>query len=471
MTPAQDIVFLVLDSVRHDAIGSDGDGFADVPFLEDTSSDSMSFQRAYAPAPWTVPSHASMFTGAYPTEHETSHGGKKYLNPEYPTLAEHLQNSGYYTELYTNNVHLVPEFGFTRGFDDITRGPLVSNDGDLIDWNEFIANREHDSGLAKYVEIFRHALENRHKKLIESLRAGLTMKAQHHRGDSGAQATVNHFESKETPDKPTFTFINLMEAHNPFRPPEAFREHEPLDVDGWQYELGEQSLSETELDILKSLYRGEIEYLDGMVRRLYELLADDDTVFIFTSDHGVSLGEHGKLYHGSCLYESTIHVPLIIDGIDRSDNIEEPVGIVSLYRTLLEMVGIEVPPHARGGNILETTDDCVLAEMHGTDDWLERHAQEHHGKEMARMVSATRRALVSSDEKLIRNEDTGETELYDVTEDPGEQRPIADNERIDAMEQTLEGIIGDFKLQKNSGEQEDLDREMEQKLQDLGYLK
>lgn len=471
MVQNQDIVFLVLDSVRYDAIGSSGDGFADVPFLENLATKGMSYQRAYAPAPWTVPSHASMFTGVYPTEHETSHGGKKYLNPEYSTLAEHLKNAGYHTELYTNNVHLVPEFGFTRGFDDITRGPLVSNDTGLIDWNEFIANREHESGISKYVEILRHIFENRDKELVESLRRGLEMKAHHHRGDSGAQAAVDHFAKRQDPEGPTFTFINLMEAHNPFRPPKSFREHEPLEVDGWRYELGEQSLSETELGILKSLYRGEIEYLDGIIQSLYELFADEDTIFIVTSDHGVSLGEHGKLYHGSCLYDTTIRVPLIINGIGRSDTVDEPVGIINLYRTLLEIADVEVPSHARGTNLLDPADNCVLAEMHGTDDWLEHHARENHGEEMEQMVSATRRAVICSDKKLIRNEDTKETELYNLTEDPTEQHPISGSDYTDRMGEVLEEIVDGFDVRQNIGEKESLDQEMRQNLQDLGYLK
>ena len=471
MTNDQDIVFLVLDSVRYDAIESSGNGFADVPFLEEFATKSVSFQRAYAPAPWTVPSHASMFTGSYPTEHETSHSGKKYMNPAYPTLAEKLQKAGYHTEIYTNNVHLVPEFGFTRGFEDITRGPLVSNDADLIDWNEFIAKREHESGPAKYAEILYHILNNRDKKVVESLKAGIQMKAQHYKNDSGAQAAIDHFEKRQTPDKPTFTFINLMEAHNPFRPPKEFREHEPLEVDGWEYELGERSLSEPELDTLKSLYQGEIEYLDQMVRRLYELLSDDDTIFVITSDHGVSLGEHGKLYHGSCLYETTVHVPLLINGVDRDENVEQPVGIIGLYQTLLELADIDVPSHARGTNVLEPTSECVFAEMHGADDWLEKHAKEHHGKKKARMVSATRRSLICSDEKLIRNEDTGETELYDLSADPNERDTLTDSSRTHKMEQRLDTIINKFEIRKNRGEQESLDKEMKQNLKDLGYLK
>lgn len=470
MSSTPDIVFLVLDSVRYDAVAAE-DGFADTPFLNELAAEGAAFERAYAPAPWTVPSHASLFTGAYPTEHGTSHGGKKYLNPEYPTLAEQFRDAGYYTELYTNNVHLVPEFGFTRGFNDVNRGPLVSNDADLINWNEFIENREHESGVSKYVEIFQHILENREKKLIESLRSGLEMKAQHHRGDSGSQAAVEHFERRQDPDEPTFTFINLMEAHNPFCPPEEFRDHEPLEVHGWEHELGERALSQREIGVLQDLYRGEIEYLNGMVQRLHSTLVDDETVFVVTSDHGVSLGEHGKLYHGSCLYDTTIHVPLIVSGASRSDDIEAPVGIIGLYQTLLEVAGIDVPPHARGTNLFKPEDECVLAEMFGSDEWLERHAREHHSEEMARMVAATRRALVRGDQKLIRNEDTGETELYDIANDPTEEFPLSDSDRTDRMEQRLDEIIDTFSVRENHGEQANLNEEMKENLRNLGYLK
>lgn len=470
MTSTPDIVFLVLDSVRYDAVTA-GDGFANTPFLDELSAESASFERAYAPAPWTVPSHASLFTGAYPTEHGTSHGGKKYLNPEYPTLAEQLRDAGYHTELYTNNVHLVPEFGFTRGFDEVNRGPLVSNGADLIDWNEFIENREHETGISKYVEILRHLFENRNKKLIESLRSGLEMKAQHHRGDSGAQAAVKHFKSRQTHNKPTFTFINLMEAHNPFRPPEDFRDHEPLKIHGWEYELGERTLSEHELGVLRDLYRGEIEYLDGIVQQLHSTLVDDDTVFVVTSDHGVSLGEHGKLYHGSCLYDTTIRVPLIVSGAGRSNDTESPVGIIGLYRTILEMVGVDVPSHVRGTNLFKPEDERVLAEMFGSDEWLERHAREHHSEGIARMVAATRRALICGDEKLIRNEDTGETELYDIADDPEEEFPLSDSDRINGMKRRLDEVIDTFSVRENHGEQANLNKNMKENLRNLGYLK
>lgn len=471
MTAPPNIVLLVLDSVRYDAVGPPGGGFADTPFLDELGAENVSFQRAYAPAPWTVPSHASMFTGVYPTEHQTSHGGKKFLNPEYPTLAEQLRDAGYYTELYTNNVHLVPEFGFTRGFDDITRGPLVSGNTSLIDWNEFIENREHESGLAKYIEILQHVVENRDKKVVESLKSGLQLKAQHHKGDSGAKDAVKYFENRDAADQPTFTFINLMEAHNPFRPPEKFREYEPLEVDGWKYELGERSLSERDLEALHALYHGEIEYLDEMVRRLYESLTGENTIFVVTSDHGVSLGEHQKLYHGSCLYDTTIHVPLIIDGVERADDIETPVGIIGLYRTLLELAGMDIPPYVRGTNVLRPEEEDVLAEMHGSDNWLERHARENHGEEKAEMVAATRRALICLDEKLIRNETTGETELYDLNAGATETQPLPDPARADALEKKLNDIIDSFTVRKNRGEQQELDQETRNKLKDLGYMK
>jgi hypothetical protein len=168
--PRPDVVILVLDTTRADKVGGEWDGVPLTPNLDALDSESVLFTRALAPAPWTVPSHASLFTGLYPHTHGAQHGNFR-LAPEFETLAERLAKRGYETVGITCNPWLHNKSGMQQGFD-------------------------------RFMEIY---------KLDEGEK------------DKGArlatEKAIRWLEEGENQEKPFLLFINYLEPHLPFEPP------------------------------------------------------------------------------------------------------------------------------------------------------------------------------------------------------------------------------------------------------------
>lgn len=471
MEDRPNIVCLVLDSARADTLSCYG-GPADTPNIDAIGDDGILFRNAFSPASWTVPSHASLFTGVYPSEHGTDKGSR-FLNPNYPTLAEQLRDVGYTTVLFTNNVHLTSEFGFDRGFDITASGHGVSADDDTIDWNEFLKHREHDSGLGKVLEILRHLWDHREKNLVQSLRQAVALKYHHHYGDNGARSTVDFFEGR-TFEEPYFIFINLMEPHNPFRPPSSYTDETPPDVTGWKYEAEMESLTDDQLQSLRWLYQRELEYVDARVGELRTLLDGENTVFTVTSDHGVAIGEHGLLYHGDGLYNCVTKIPLLISGPTDSRTVERPTSLLSLYRTYLKLAGLTPPDYTRGVHVLKDEDkredESVYMELQGQSDEILDAIREAKGAEVATACDKHQRAIVSGRYKYIYDIDENASELYDYWEDPREESPLDDPERAEEMAVRLDAIVDSLSPREYEGEITNLETDVEDQLKQLGYI-
>ncbi|WP_247009121.1 sulfatase [Halorientalis litorea] len=482
MSERPDIVVLMLDSVRADALSCYAGGDL-TPNIDAIADDGLLFENAFAPATWTVPTHASLFTGAYPGEHGTDKGNS-YLNPSYTTLAERLSGAGYETVLYSNNVHLTDEFGFTRGFDVAESSHAVSDDENVIDWNEFIAGRDHDSGPRKYLEILGHVWKNRDKDVVQSLRNASQLKYNYHFGDNGARAT-NRFLTDYEFDSPSFVFVNYMEAHNPFEPPDGYGTDEGSpDVEGWKYDSGMPGadLTDEQKETLKENYRGEIAYLDERIGDVYDELVDENTVFVVTADHGVAIADHGYLYHGTGLYNPVTKVPLVVAGTDRSGRIDHSVGLIGLYRTVCQLAGID--PEEGVDSTIRGSD--WLSVDANRDVYMERQGQAADFVEQVRAVQGNRaaaeadkyeRALVRGRHKYIREWDpeteswaTEGGELYDYVETPDESTELDDEDVRATMRAALDDVADSLEPRENTGGVSDLDSDVEDRLQELGYI-
>jgi arylsulfatase A-like enzyme len=450
------------------------------PNIDSIAAEGLLFENAFAPATWTVPTHASLFTGAYPSEHGTDKGNR-YLNPAYTTLAERLAESGYETVLYSNNIHLTSQFGFTRGFDVAESSHAVSDDDDVIDWNQFLGERDYHAGPEKYVEILHHLWNNRDKDIIESIRSAARLKYNHHFGDNGASVTNRFLRDREFSD-PAFIFVNYMEAHNPFEPPTGYGPEDATApaVEGWKYDNGMASLTNEQIASLRANYRGEVAYLDEQIGEIYEEF-DDNTVIVITGDHGVSLAEHGHLYHGTGLYNPVTKVPLIITGTGRTGRLDHSVGIISLYRTICRLAGIDpdngVDTPIRGINLLsDETDNDVFIERQGQAEEFVETVREARGETAAMEADKYERALVRGRYKYIRgydpdtNEWTTDSELYDYINTPDERTERDDESLRMEMATALDTIVDSLDLQTNTGGVGDLDDSVETRLQELGYI-
>jgi arylsulfatase A-like enzyme len=226
------------------------------------------YLEARTPAPWTVPAHASLFTGLEPRDHGADSGHLK-LDDDLPVLAGRLRDAGYRTQAYVANPWVGKEYGFDRGFDtfdEVWRG---------------VHGTEGEMGAGRIVDTIGRWLDWR-------------------AGNADARA------------KPFFVFVNFFEPHLPYNPPEEERARflfpgaDPARVerlrrfknpDEVKAILGLLQLDDADRAVLSSLYDGEIAYVDRRVGELVDGLKArgllDDTVVAVTSDHGEMLGEHG----------------------------------------------------------------------------------------------------------------------------------------------------------------------------------
>ena len=292
------VVLIVMDAVRADHLSCYGYNKPTTPFLEELAGNGVLFEGAFASAPWTPPSHASLFTGTYPSRHGVDVNENLYLGEENTTLAQILATTGYRTFAILPDAHLSSARGFHRGFND-------------------------------YVEMFRLPHFKLDFGIIETSARSLLL------GRDKRSSLINKLVKRWLTDNavrdiPFFAFINYKTAHNRYQSPWPFRrrfeikpaatqDKKKLDyfseAGGYSYMAGKFDMSEEDLAVVRSRYDGAMACIDHRIRDLVQFLKAqdpyDDTLIIVTADHGENFGEHRLAYHLFCLYDSLIRVPLI----------------------------------------------------------------------------------------------------------------------------------------------------------------
>ena len=333
---APNVLLIILDTVRGGSSSLLGYRRETMPNLEWLASRGVTFQRAVAPAPWTLPTHASVLTG-YPP-HELSVGFFSPLDDQQATLAEVLADNGYATAGFVANFFNADyEHGISRGFlhwEDYRLSPGVI-------LNNAVLTRRF---------IFDGAHGRQNSRLLQLL--DLDMRIGEKTAD---EVNANALEWLTRPrGRPSFVLLNYFDAHYPYDPPEPYsrqfgaadtltrpfvaRLRRALSLTRWR---GESQGSEAEL---RDLYEEEIVALDALVGRLLRDLDArgvlDSTLVIVTSDHGEEFGEHGQYEHGNNLFLTQLHVPLVISypkRIPSGVSVPVPVGLRHLAATVLDV--------------------------------------------------------------------------------------------------------------------------------------
>lgn len=416
------ILLVVVDTARADRFSFAGYARQTSPEIAILASEGTIYERAYTPAPWTLPAHASLFTGLFPSSHAADSGHLR-LDEEFRTLAERLHDAGYRTQGYAANPWVGRQYGLAQGFDTYEEI-----------WKEGRGGEE-DAGAA--------ALNARVERFLD-WRAG----------------------NADARRQPFFIFVNYLEPHLPYSPPEPFRSRflsagadraavERLrhfkHPDEVRYVLGLGGPSKDDLSILSELYDGEIAYIDGRVGDLARFLRQkgllDDTFLVVTSDHGEAIGDHGFLDHKMSVFEELLRIPLVVrhpGTVQAGGRIQEPVMLQDLYPTLLALAhafprgetqgasgprdsfllpGIEGLAGAPAKPAREAGERALVAEFARPIQFLEIIQQ--------RFPEATigpwDRELVAyhrGNEKLHWASD-GRHRLYDLAADPGETTDLA----------------------------------------------
>ena len=348
------VVVIVLDTARYDEVLVARSGTPLTPKLADLTAEGTYYDRAFSSAPWTLPSHASLFTGTSPSKHG-AHAGHKQLTGRLRTLAEVFQNAGHETVAVSNNTWISEEFGFGQGFETFHKTwQYVQSDVDLGK----VARTE--EGTDKLKALARSLLSANPITNLANAIYGQFFRRQY---DDGARRTNDWIEdwlADRANSRPFFLFVNYLEPHLEYRPPEevaeqflpagvSYDEAMAVPQDAWGYVAGTVEMTDRDFEILRGLYRAEIAYLDHRIGELRDMLEAhgewEDTVFVVTGDHGENIGDHGLMDHQYCLYDTLLHVPLVVHGGSFADGgtVEDLVSLTDLAPTLLDEAGIDAP--------------------------------------------------------------------------------------------------------------------------------
>ena len=358
------ILLVVLDATRADRCSGYGYHRPTTPFLDKLASEGTTFENAFAVAPWTMPSMASLLTGLYPSEHQVYETLR--LSSSLPTLPEYLNTADYATMIATNNSWMSDTFGMTRGFQTVIKL-----------WQLFQTGQDvtrvglEQTGLKG--SLFRRVVRQvTQGNPVQNAINALYGRFWRNRADYGAKrlnrVTRQWISGQE---KPWFVLAHYLEAHLEYRPPRAerakfVRHHDIarrlLSADQmrimWRHVAGVQPLTELELQTWSDLYDAELNYQDKQLGELLTWLETsgrlDNTMLIVTADHGENLGDHGLLNHQYCLYDTLLRVPLIVrfpDAFAAGRRVQAPVMLLDVFATILDAAETVKPESGHGLNL------------------------------------------------------------------------------------------------------------------------
>jgi len=316
------ILVILLDTMRSDHLSAYGYSRATSPNLDRLALQGILFENAIAPSSWTLPSHASLLTGRYPTEHGAE---LKMYRQKFRTIVDELRSRGYRTAAFSANTFNFARFlGFGPGF---------------IRFEDVMATAE-DMAAGTYYgrKFYRYILLPLGFEDLPGRRCAASM----------VPSVLDWMKSDR--DHPSFTFVNFFDLHEPYLPPRPWRTRfSKLPNPGGKiysvlkrYEPKPEDL-QGEIDA----YDGAISYLDEQIGVLLAGLEREglarDTLVVATSDHGEMFGEHGLYHHRNALYRPLVQVPLILvwpDKLPRNLRIARPVSNAALAATFLDLLGV-----------------------------------------------------------------------------------------------------------------------------------
>jgi arylsulfatase A-like enzyme len=469
------IIFILIDTLRADHLGCYGYERRTSPFIDYVASQGLRFEQVTSPAPWTIPVHASLFTGKYPAEHG-AHQRHIELGTELPTLPEQLGKVGYRTVGFSNNPWVGRITSLDRGFSEFTEiaAPVPGR-------------VKRSKMLRRFIGLSRAAGFRYPRRAERTLRL-----AENWIGD--------HFRSN--PKRPFFVFVNLMEVHAPYSPPRSFVEPflapgtdinqlYSIEQDFDLYNSGMLPLTRERRSGLTSLYDGEIAYVDEQIERFVEGLRKDgvldDLMLVLTSDHGENLGEHGLMDHQFCVYNTLLHVPLVIHwpaAIEGGEVYQNHVQWLHLYDTIASLAGVSLEHLApnRPHSLLDEAHGFIEPTEYAFAEYFEpglalrlirRHYPDFDDPNMISAMTSVRDGRF----KLILRE-RADDEFFDLATD-GEEECNLLGHTLSADESRLRSALHDWRQGltatkfANSGIDDvitRMDAETAQRLRGLGYL-
>jgi arylsulfatase A-like enzyme len=448
-----DIVLIVADTLRSDALGCYGNTRIATPSIDALAASGARFADVTAQASWTNPSTATILTSWYPFEHSLTNYLAR-IDPRARTLAEVLRSRGYETIGLVANLVVSSHFGFDRGFDH---------------WDQSPDPRP----LA------------RHPYLLASrLLRGAGASSSESRTAPASDMVDRAIAAMKAPSPaPRFLYLHLMDPHDPYTPPEDLaRAADPgysgdlSFTSGTLYEIlrGDRIVDDADLRHAHALYEAEVAEMDREIARLLDFLRPrfeaGRVVVAFTADHGEEFMEHGELGHEHTLYQELIHVPLIVSRpgtVPAGGVAGGPARLLDVAPTILDLAGLAPEGGFHGRSLLPFARSGVpgiAPPIFSQEDYLGY-----------RTTSPRMRAAREGDVKVILYEPNifglgpWRREAYRLDADPGERATLGSD---DAAAAKVEGALRLWMASSASrrGERGDIDPETERRLRALGYI-
>ena len=353
---ARNLVLITIDTLRADRLGAYGSTTVATPNLDRLAREGAMAMHASAQVPLTRPSHTSLLTGLYPAEHGIRDNVSPPLRPGVPLLAEILQQHGFRTGAFVSSIVLSKQSGLGRGF---------ATYADQFEIGEDDAR-------------FLNTIQKRGDTTVAEAAAWLRQPGSERR----------------------FAWVHLYDPHDPYEPPEPYATR-----------------------YAGRLYDGEVAWSDELVGRLDAVLAEtglrDNTLLVVTADHGEGLDEHGEAVHGFFVYETTLHVPLIVRGprVTPGTKVESVTRSIDVMPTVLDLLGLaDATPAVSGRSVAPALAGKAMADEPTFAESLTPLI--HYGW-------SDLRALRDGRWKYIL---APRPELYDLDQDPGELKNLVDRE-------------------------------------------
>ncbi len=422
---APNVLIVLWDAVRASELGLYGYARPTTPHLDAFAATGVTFDHARSTASYTLPSHASLFTGRW--AHQLSVSWTRSLTPSAPTMAEDLAAAGYRTGAFSaNHAYVSWEFGVLRGFarkdDYVPSVGGIANSSAFLRWAYKQIPLRH--GLGMYDNLDRRGGESVRDHFLDWLRGG-------------------------DQSRPFFAFLNMYDAHDPYLPGAPFDTlfGYPRNAPGGERlrvrrlsNADPLTLNASDNARMRDQYDGAIARMDHILGQMLDTLVHrgvlENTIVVITSDHGEAFGEHRAFGHGTSVHPEEVRIPLVVvypRAVPAGRRVDAVVSLRDVSATIADLAQVAGPGWRLPGRSLARfwstaalPSDTVLTEL----DWLPRDGPAWFP---ARRGSVRSLTAWPYDVVMVGPH----PELYDLSTDPGEHRDLSQNPAFAARRDTL----------------------------------